>query len=151
MVFMIIGPRQTTGVLSSTRKPMLITFTPWRSSGTSSRLDLGPTLDAHHERDAGTVDIAIHQAHAAGAAFAREHLGERAGEVDGKGALADAAFARGDGDGVFDRLGCGTVAREIAAVGGGGRGGFGRATATSTKVSFTPGMARRHFSTSVLR
>jgi hypothetical protein len=28
MVFMIIGPRQTTGVLSSTRNPMLITFTP---------------------------------------------------------------------------------------------------------------------------
>ena len=35
MVFMIIGPRQTTGVLSSTRKPMLMTFTPWRSMGTS--------------------------------------------------------------------------------------------------------------------
>ena len=31
---MIIGPRHTTGVLSSTRKPMLITFTPWRSIGT---------------------------------------------------------------------------------------------------------------------
>ena len=35
MVFMIIGPRQTTGVFSSTRKPMLITFTPYRSIGTS--------------------------------------------------------------------------------------------------------------------
>jgi hypothetical protein len=33
MVFMIIGPRQTTGVLSSTRKPMLITFTPYFSRG----------------------------------------------------------------------------------------------------------------------
>ena len=35
MVFMIIGPRQMTGWSPSSRKPMLISFTPWLAGGTS--------------------------------------------------------------------------------------------------------------------
>jgi hypothetical protein len=44
MVFMIIGPRHTTGVLSSTRKPMLMTLTPWRSIGTSIASGPSPSV-----------------------------------------------------------------------------------------------------------
>ena len=64
---------QTTGVSSSTRNPMLITFTPWRSIG--SRRDSAPSpsisglpLKAHHQGDARPVDVAIEEANAARAA-----------------------------------------------------------------------------------
>ena len=43
-----------------------------------------------------------------------EELSESAGEIDGEGAFADAAFAGGDGDGVFDGLGSGGVTSEVA-------------------------------------
>ncbi len=66
MVFMIIGPRQTTGVLSSTRKPMLITFTPCRSIRNEGlALDLGPrAVQTDHQGHAWAIDVAIHQADA---------------------------------------------------------------------------------------
>ena len=44
MVFMIIGPRQMTGLSPSTKNPMLISFTPWLTGGTiifSSSLSVG--------------------------------------------------------------------------------------------------------------
>ncbi len=40
---MIMGPRQTTGVLSSTRKPMLMTLTPWASRGMRREASPWPT------------------------------------------------------------------------------------------------------------
>jgi hypothetical protein len=41
IVFITMGPRHTTGVLSSTRKPMLMTLTPYFSMGT--RRAAGPS------------------------------------------------------------------------------------------------------------
>ena len=58
---------------------------------------LGPAAaEAHHERDGRTVDVAIHQAHAARAAALLEQLGEGTGEVHREGGLAHAALAGGD-------------------------------------------------------
>ena len=53
-------------------------------------------LDAHHQRNARPVDVAIEQADA------RAEMLERAGEVHRAGGFADAAFAAGDGDDAFD-------------------------------------------------
>src|SRR5439155_4942737 len=53
-------------------------------------------LEAEHHRDAGAVDVGVHQAHAPAL-----HV-QGQGEVGGHGRFADAALAAGDGDEVFD-------------------------------------------------
>ena len=58
--------------------------------------DLGLFLDAHHQRHVRPVDVGVQQTDAC----ARLRQGH--GQVDAGGALADAAFARGDGDHILD-------------------------------------------------
>ena len=62
-------------------------------------------LDAQHQRLAGAVDVGVEHAHAG--AFGRQ--GQR--QVDGGGALAHTAFARGHGDHVLDAGQQGLAAR----------------------------------------
>lgn len=66
--------------------------------------DGGTFSDAHHERDAGSVDIAIEQADPG------TEVSEAACEVDGAGGFADAAFAACDGDQALDTGNTGLVA-----------------------------------------
>ena len=50
-----------------------------------------PLSDAHHQRDARPVNVAVHQAHL------RSQSAQGAGEIDRNGGLADATLAAGDG------------------------------------------------------
>ena len=97
MVLVIIGPRQMTGWSSVSSNPMLITFTPCGTGGTrrSLRADGRFLVNAHHQRNAWPVNVAIQQTD-----FRAEML-QRAGEIRGTGGFADAAFAAGDGDDAF--------------------------------------------------
>ena len=53
-------------------------------------------MDAHHQRNARAVNIAIQQTDS------RAEMLQRAGEIDRGGGFADAALAAGDGDDAFD-------------------------------------------------
>ena len=77
---------------------MLITFTPCATGGTSLllRADGRTFVNAHHQRNARPVNVAIQQADL------RAEMLQRAGEVGGHGGLADAALAAGDGDDALD-------------------------------------------------
>ena len=63
-------------------------------------VQLGTALQAHHQRDTGSVDVAVHQAHSPRPALGGEHLGQCARQIDRKRTLAHATFARSDCDGV---------------------------------------------------
>src|SRR6185436_9515302 len=60
------------------------------------RVNGGLFVNAHHERDAWAVDVTIEQADAGA------EMPQTARDVHGCGALADAAFAAGDGNDVLD-------------------------------------------------
>ena len=81
--------RRWPALSSSSRKPMLISLTPKRSSGAMRLAVLadGVPVHAHHRRDRRAVDVGVEQADA------RAQRLEREGEVDRDGALADAALA----------------------------------------------------------
>ena len=83
--------------------------------------DGGFFVDAHHERDAGAVDVAVEQADAGAKLF------EGAGEIDRDGGFADAAFAAGDGDDVADAGHAVLLGKGVGRAGGGaGAGPDGR-------------------------
>jgi len=66
--------------------------------------DGGLLIDSHHEWNAWSIDVAVQQP------YFLAKLPQGAGEVDGEGGLADAAFAAGDGD---DSLNAGNFVRLI--------------------------------------
>jgi hypothetical protein len=93
MVFVIIGPRQITGWSSVTSNPdahhlHAMGRRHQALGGADSRF----VVDAHHQRNARPVNIAIQQTDF------RAEMRERAGEVHRAGGFADAALAAGDGD-----------------------------------------------------
>ncbi len=88
-----IGPRHTTASPGGTRKPIDMIFSPsssmaWIRLSTTS----GRSIDAEQVRNAGTIDVGVHQAHAAAGAL------QPVGDARRHGALADAALAGADGD-----------------------------------------------------
>ena len=81
-----------TACAGGTRKPIDISFRPWRSSGNGVVSLIDDFADAHHDRHAGAVNVGVQQADA------RTGLRQGEGEVGGHGRFADAALAAGDGD-----------------------------------------------------
>ena len=91
---MTIGPRQIIGVSSSTRKPIDMTLTPYASSGFMIRPSTISGFPESPKRRGidGPEDIGVEEADA------KALLGERDGEVAGRGRFADAALAGCDRD-----------------------------------------------------
>ena len=82
MIFMMMGPRQMAGASRSTMKPSDMSLTPCPRSGwILPSMISGLVIHAHHARDVGTVDVAVHQPHA----VSRAH--QRGGDVRGDGGL----------------------------------------------------------------
>ena len=105
-----IGPRQIMAVSASTMNPMDMALRPQASSGTSLPSSmLGFLCKPSMRGRLGPVDVGIEQADA------KPAPGEGDGEVDGRGALADAAFARRDGD---DARHLGQQVRALGGLGG---------------------------------
>ena len=62
-----------------------------------ARLHRRHLVHAHHDRDIRPVDIRVQQADLGAG------LGQGQGQIDADGALADAPFATGHSDDIFDR------------------------------------------------
>ena len=118
MVFVIIGPRQITGWSSVQQQPDAHHFHAviGRRHEALGGVDGRAFVNAHHQRNARPVNVAIQQADF------RAEMFQRAGQICGTGGFADAALAAGDGDDALDAGNLGLVGERLAGRGlAGGR------------------------------